>query len=280
MTYCELCECLTEAGIENAGLEAALLIGHFFGISRASILGDPEHDYDSPKLYEAIDRRCEHYPLQYLFGEWDFFSETYHIDENCLIPRADTELLVEYAIEHLPKKARFADLCTGSGCIAISTLVHRPDCTALAADLYEGTLALARKNAERNGVASRLDLLLADVLDGNALDGHGNWDAILCNPPYIRTAVLDTLEKELDFEPRAALDGGPDGLNFYRILLEHHGKLLCENGFLLLEIGYDQKEDILMLAKESGYTSEVKNDLSGNPRMAILHRIAKKENRS
>ncbi len=278
MTYRAICECLIEAGIENADIEAALLLGHFFGASRAAVLGDSERDYESPAFYEALDKRCEHYPLQYIFGEWDFFGESYYVDENCLIPRSDTELLVEYAIEHLPRGARFADLCTGSGCIAISTLVHRPDCAALAIDLYEKTLAVAEKNATRHMVESRLSLALADVLDANALDRAGSFDAIISNPPYIRTAVLDTLAEELDFEPRAALDGGVCGLIFYRAILEHHTSHLKKDGFLLFEIGYDQKQDIMALAKENGYTCEVKNDLSGNPRMAILKRLAKKEN--
>lgn len=272
MTYGSIVECLKDAGIENAETEAALLLAHFCDVSRAQLLSSPQREYEDAALTEAIDRRCDHYPLQYLFGEWDFFGETYFVNESCLIPRSDTECLVEQAISLLPQNARFADLCTGSGCIAISTLKHREDCTALALDLFEETLETAKRNAERNSVASRLTYRLADVLKPNALEGEEKFDAILSNPPYIRTAILNTLEEELFSEPRAALDGGEDGLTFYRAVLSEHGKHLKENGFILFEIGFDQKEDIEALAAFYGYSCEVRNDLSGNPRIALLKR--------
>ncbi|MBO5306319.1 MAG: peptide chain release factor N(5)-glutamine methyltransferase [Clostridia bacterium] len=270
MTYGSIVECLKDARIENAETEASLLLAHFFGASPATILSSPEREYESDALLAAIDRRCEHYPLQYIFGEWDFFEETYFVNESCLIPRSDTECLVEQAISLLPKNAHFADLCTGSGCIAISTLAHREDCTALAIDLFEETLALAKRNAERNGVSPRLELRIADVLSPSVSLGDGKFDAILSNPPYIRTAIIDTLEDELFIEPRAALDGGIDGLVFYRAILENHAKHLKKNGFILFEIGFDQKEDIKALSSLYGYLCEVKNDLSGNPRTALL----------
>ncbi|MBQ7381274.1 MAG: peptide chain release factor N(5)-glutamine methyltransferase [Clostridia bacterium] len=272
MTYGSIVACLKDAGIEGAETEAALLLAHFFGVNRAQFLSFPEREYESDALYSALDRRCEHYPLQYIFGEWDFFEETYFVTESCLIPRADTECLVEQAISLLPKNARFADLCTGSGCIAISTLTHRTDCSALALDLFEETLDVAKRNAERNGVTDRLQFRLADVLTPTALEGEEKFDAILSNPPYIRTAVIDSLEEELFSEPRAALDGGSDGLCFYRAILSHHTKHLKEGGFLLLEIGFDQKEDIEALALCHGYTCEVRCDLSGNPRTAFLRK--------
>ncbi len=276
MTYRELCGYLTDAGIENANVEGALLLGHFFGVSPASLMADPERSYDSDNLLRAVEKRCERYPLQYIFGEWDFYKESYFVNESCLIPRSDTELLVEYAIAHLPKEAHFADLCTGSGCIAVSTLVHRADCTALAVDLYDNTLSMAKKNAMRHGLCNRLTFLCADVLE-DSLPQNESFDAILCNPPYIRTAVLDTLEEELFFEPRAALDGGFDGLEFYRALLSHHIKHLKKNGFLLFEIGFDQKDDLIALSAEHGCCCKIHHDLSGNPRMAVIREVSRKE---
>jgi release factor glutamine methyltransferase len=270
MTYRQITECLADAGIEQAGTEAALLLSHFFGVSHAQLLAAPEKDFQSEPFFAALDKRCEHYPLQYVLGEWYFFNETYYVDPSCLIPRSDTEILVEQAISSLPQGAFFADLCTGSGCIAISTLAHRSDCTALAVDLFEETLAIAKKNAVRNGVDTRLDFLKADVLDANTFDGDLQWDAILSNPPYIRSAVVDTLEQELFSEPRAALDGGADGLCFYRAILAHHAKHLKKDGFILFEIGFDQKEDIEALAAQYGYRCQIGFDLSGNPRTAKL----------
>lgn len=272
VTYSNIVECLQNSNIKNADMEAVLLLEHFFGVSHAQILAFPERDYTSDSLIEALNRRCEHYPLQYLLGEWSFFGETYFVNESCLVPRADTELLVEEAISMLPPNARFADLCTGSGCIAISTLKHRDDCTALVLDLFEKTLKTAKKNAVRNGVDSRLTYRCADILKPDALDGEESFDAILSNPPYIRTNVLQTLEKELFSEPRAALDGGADGLSFYRAILSYHRKHLKKNGFILFEIGFDQKEDIESLASLYEYSCEVKNDLSGNPRTAFLRK--------
>ena len=270
MTYKQITECLADAGIEQAGTEAALLLSHFFGITHAQLHTFPERDYQSDDFFAALDKRCEHYPLQYVLGEWYFFDETYYVDPSCLIPRSDTELLVEQAIASLPMKAHFADLCTGSGCIAISTLAHRSDCTALAVDLFEDTLKIAQKNAVRNGVDARLDFLKADVLCADSFGDDLQWDAILSNPPYIRSAVVDTLEQELFSEPRAALDGGADGMSFYRAILAHHAKHLKKDGFILFEIGFDQKEDIESLAEQHGYSCRIGFDLSGNPRTAML----------
>ena len=256
MTYTELCDTLRDSGIENAEFEAFLLINFFCKRSRAEIFAEPEYQYNKKELFDAVDKRCERYPLQYIFGEWDFFGETYTVNENCLIPRPDTEMLVEYAIKNLPAGARFADLCTGSGCIAISTLVHRPDTSAIAVDVFEKPLELAKVNAERNNVSDRFTAVLCNLLtDELTQDG---FDAVISNPPYIRTAVVDTLEEELFSEPRAALDGGEDGLIFYRKILSVHSKALKSGGFILFEIGYDH--------------CEVRKDLSGNPRMAILKR--------
>lgn len=269
MTYTKICEILIDAGIENAEFEAILLINFFCKKSRAEILSCPDAVYTEKALFDAIDKRCERYPLQYIFGEWDFFGETYTVNENCLIPRSDTEMLVEYAIKNLPAGAHFADLCTGSGCIAVSTLVHRRDATAVGLDLFTETVKLAERNAQRNGVKERFNTVCTDLLAGNPFR-EGEFDAIISNPPYIRTAVVDTLEEELFSEPRAALDGGEDGLIFYRKILSDYAVSLKKGGFILFEIGYDQEKDIIALAQRHGFDCQVKKDLSGNPRMAIL----------
>lgn len=271
MTYTDICDTLRDAGIENARFEAAFLIGFFCKKSQAEILAHSDADYSSSELFDAIDRRIERYPLQYILGEWDFYAETYTVNENCLIPRSDTELLVEYAIKNLPAGAHFADLCTGSGCIAVSTLAHRPDTSAIGLDLFPKTVKLAESNAERNGVGDRFSAICADLLAELAFS-EGEFDAIISNPPYIRTSVVDALEPELFSEPRAALDGGADGLIFYRRILSEYAKCLKTGGFILFEIGYDQAEDIENLAKLYGFSCETHRDLSGNPRMAVLRR--------
>ncbi len=270
MTYNEICLALANAGIENDRGEAGVLICHFCELTQAQLFARRDEDFDSTELLSAVQKRCEHYPLQYILGYWDFCHETYRVTEHTLIPRPDTEKLVELAIRMLPKGGRFADLCTGSGCVAISTLAARPDCTAVAVDLFEPTLAVARENAERNGVGDRIGFVCADVMNPSFMEPLGPFDCILSNPPYIESETVGTLEKELSFEPRAALDGGLDGLDFYRVILGRYGQYLRPGGKMLLEIGYDQAKAIGALCADRGFGCEVYKDYGGNDRVAVL----------
>lgn len=271
MTYYEICARLSAAGIEDAETDAALLLAHFGGISRATLPFRRDEDVSDEALEEAVSRRCSRYPLQYLIGVWDFCGQSYEVNAHTLIPRADTECLVEQALRMLPRGARFADLCTGSGCIAVSTLCMRRDTEAIAVDLFPETLAVAERNAARNGVADRVRFLQADVLAPLPLES-GSLDAILSNPPYIRTEVVRNLEPELFYEPTAALDGGGDGLDFYRAILQLHTPLLKEQGFILFEIGYDQGADLQKLAESYGFSCRIVRDLGGCDRVAVLTR--------
>lgn len=245
---------LLAAGIENAALEAAWLCEHFGG--------------EVPT--QAVERRAAHYPLQYILGEWEFCHERYEVSEHCLIPRADTELLVEQAAALLPQGARFLDLCTGSGCVAISTLCMRLDTTATAVDLFDETLALAKRNAERNGVASRVLFEKADVLLPPDERFSGGYQAVLANPPYITRAAMECLQAEVRHEPSAALFGGEDGLDFYRAILGNWQGVLLEGGFFLFEIGYDQGAALRALGEQYGYGCRVLRDLGGNDRVVAL----------
>lgn len=257
MTELQITEKLLSSGIENARWEAKLLC--------ESLTGEA--------LAVAVERRCTGYPLQYLLGRWEFYRETYEVNENCLIPRADTEILVEKAISLLPQGARFLDLCTGSGCVAISTLCARPDTEAVAVDLFEKTLELALRNAARNGVAKRMTGMLADVLAAPPTDlAEGSFDAILSNPPYIRAEVMPTLQREVQHEPAAALCGGADGLDFYRAILERWSALLRPHGIFLFEIGYDQAEDLAALGEKYGFSHTVWRDYGGNDRVVMLQK--------
>ena len=270
MTYQEIVKALLAAGIESAEWEAQLLLSHFFSADRALILSERNRTYESELLSSALERRCKREPLQYILGEWDFYRQTYEVTPDCLIPRSDTEILVEEAIKRLPKNAFFADLCTGSGCIAISVLAERKDTKAYAADKFEKTLNLATRNAEKNRVRERFTPLCLDVLT-DALPDNLTFDAILCNPPYITPSVIDGLSPEVHFEPRAALDGGEDGLIFYRTLLRTMRPHLKTDGFFLFEIGYDQGESLLSLAREYDYpTVRILRDLSGNDRVVYI----------
>ena len=271
MTYREICTALSRGGVDSAEWDAALLLEHFCGISRTACLAAPDVDHPSPALAEAVSRRATRYPLQYLLGEWQFYRQTYEVSPDCLIPRADTELLVETATRLLPQGAYFADLCTGSGCIAISTLAERPDTRALALEKFPRTLALAVRNAAKNGVTSRFEAIEGDVLAPQFLPSDVQFDAILSNPPYIRPDVIATLEPELAAEPHAALDGGADGLDFYRAILAAAPAHLRPNGFVLFEIGYDQAQAVSELAREAGFADvRLLRDLGGCDRALLL----------
>ena len=151
-SYQSLTQALAAAGIDTPAYEAALLLERFAKASRATLMTDRDRPYSTPGLESAVTRRLSREPLQYILGEWEFFGCVFTVSPHCLVPRPDTELLVETAIRVLPNNARAVDLCTGSGCIAVATLVHRPDVTADALELYPETLKLACENAKRNGV--------------------------------------------------------------------------------------------------------------------------------
>ena len=273
MTYREICDRFRIAGIESAEWDAELLLEHFCGVDRLVILANPDRTWSSPALDEAVRKRASRYPLQYLIGEWAFYRQTYEVSPDCLIPRADTEILVEEAIKRLPKDAFFADLCTGSGCIAISTLAERPDTRAVAVEKFAPTLALAVKNAQKNKVSDRFEPLCADVLKDGFLPSGSLYDAILSNPPYIRREVLATLAPELAVEPQVALDGGEDGLIFYRAIVAYGAKHLKPNGFFLFEIGFDQAEDLKEIGVAAGFSEfSVTRDFGGCDRVVCLAR--------
>lgn len=265
MRFSELLEGLAAAGIEEAAVEARLLFSHFSGLSAAALLGaDPA--CSEPGLAAALSRRTSGEPLAYILGEAPFFRGSFAVGPGCLVPRADTERLVELAIERLPRGAHFADLCTGSGAIAVSVLLDRRDTTAEAIDVSEVALDYAKRNAERHGVTDRLTLCRKDLLTATPT---GRYDAILSNPPYIPSATVSTLSREVRHEPSLALDGGADGLRFYRRLLSLAG-LLTPGGFFLFECGYDQKEAMAALAAAAGYTFEPFYDYGKNFRVALI----------
>ncbi len=218
---------------------------------------------------DAYRRLKAREPLAYILGEWYFYGETYHVTPDVLIPRSDTEILVETAIQRIPRGGVFADLCTGSGCIAVSVLCHRPDLTAAAVDISDSALKIAQENAVINGVGSRIEFINGDITsDGFAesLLHNRTFDALLSNPPYIMSEIIGKLESEVLAEPRIALDGGHDGLRFYRALKQLREKILKFDGITLLEIGYDQAESLLHLF----CGGEILKDYSGNNRVFVI----------
>ena len=219
-------------------------------------------------------------PLAYILGEWYFYGLTFRLNSDCLIPRPDTEHIVEKAIEMLPKGGVFADLCTGSGCIAISVLKNRPDLRAYAADISENALSAVKENAAALGIGTgrlsdgaRLETVKTDLLKAELSEFLPKVDGILCNPPYIKTDVLKTLET-IKNEPVTALDGGEDGLTFYHRLIPRSAGILKPDGVLIYEIGYDQAADVSRIASENSLSCRIFRDYGGNDRVALM----KKEN--
>ena len=224
---------------------------------------------DYAALDAAIARREAHEPLAYIVGSRGFWRDDFIVTKDTLIPRPETELLVETAVRMLPRGARFADLCTGTGCVGLSILRERPDLTVTLVDLFPATLDVARANAAALGLAPRVTFVQADVLDPAQLTVAGApWDAVVSNPPYIPTRVIPTLSPEVLHEPSAALDGGDDGLTFYRAMLS--GAEDISKGPIYFEIGYDQGDALPAIAAAHGYSCEIIPDLAGLSRVAVV----------
>ena len=266
MKLSEAIALLSGAGIENPRGEARILFREIGKVKDSELYGfDPSSD--SPELMRAIERRTKREPLQYIIGKCDFYNECYEVTPDCLIPRQDTEILVDYAVKNLPDGAHFLDLCTGSGCIAISTLKNTKNTHAIAVDLSDGALAVAKRNAESLCVSDRIEFIGTDVLKSKIdVDVY----AILSNPPYVTESAYASLEPEIYHEPREAFVGGADGLIFYRRITELYKDSILNGGFIAFEIGYDQADALLNIAKENLLSCEIIKDYSGNDRVAVL----------
>ncbi|MBR5817796.1 MAG: peptide chain release factor N(5)-glutamine methyltransferase, partial [Clostridia bacterium] len=225
---------LKDAGIEDAKREARIIFRELCKKSELDIL---DKDCESPLADEAVLRRCKREPLQYIIGKVGFFGEEYFVSPACLIPRADTEILVEQAVKRIPEGEYFIDLCTGSGCIAISTLSNTKNTRCVAVDISEDALLLAKKNAEHNGVSDRIELLNADAVKKEV---EGEFFALLSNPPYIRKEVYEKLETEIFHEPKIALVAEDGGLFFYKRIIPLYKNKIKKGGFMAFEIGYVQ----------------------------------------
>lgn len=267
MTLDEAIRILTDAGVDSPSHDAEELFCHFGGYSKSTLYMMSRIESDSPRLIEAIERRAKREPLQYIIGKAYFYREEYKVTPDCLIPRFDTELLVDYAVKNLPRGAVFMDLCTGSGCVAISVLCNSCDTYAIAVDIDGGALAVAEENAHTNGVSNRIHLRRADLMT-EVVDEPVY--AVLSNPPYVSEEAYRGLEGEIFCEPPHAFLGGEDGGDFYRHLTPIYKEKIDKNGFIAYEIGYDQADLLRSIAEENHMSCEILKDLSGNDRVAVL----------
>ncbi len=262
---------LGEADIEEAELDARLLLEFVCGTDRNTLLVHGERDVSEEEYGRycgLIERRAVHVPLQHLTGEQDFMGLTFLVNKDVLVPRQDTEVLVEEAMKHLHDGMRILDLCTGSGCILLSLLHYSNDCEGVGVDLSARALSVAGKNYEIQRT-QRPDMK-ARFLEGNLFEGlEDRFDMIVSNPPYIKTDVIDTLMPEVrEYEPVMALDGGTDGLVFYRRIAGDAGAYLNGGGMLFFEIGCEQAADVCKIMEAAGFREvEVVKDFAGLDRV-------------
>ena len=263
---------LKENDIEECSLKAKLLLSYvlikpkeFLIINQEKKLSEEEQE----KFYRLLEQMIDNVPLQYLVNKQEFYGIEFFINENVLIPQPDTEILVEEVINisNRENKKEILDMCTGSGAIAIALSKNIKNANIIATDISDKALEIAKKNDKEN----KVNFIKSDMFENLK---NKKFDVIVSNPPYIKTDRIKTLSKEVQKEPMLALDGGKDGLNFYRIIINNADKHLNSNGYLCLEIGDDQKEEVVQLLKQKKYKEIYsKKDLSGNDRIVVAKNV-------
>jgi release factor glutamine methyltransferase len=264
---------LDQAGIDNPRLEARRLLAHALAVTVETLLRDPDADIE-PTTYDALlSRRAAHEPLALITGHREFWSLDFTVSAATLIPRADSETLIEAALAVLPDRAqvrRMLDLGTGTGCLLLAALREYPASFGIGTDRSAAACLLARSNA----AMLRMDNRAAMVCGDWAAPMAGRFELILCNPPYIPSGDLLSLMPEVArFEPASALDGGPDGLSAYRRILPDVPRLLAPGGVAILELGVGQAAAVSALADGFGLVARTRADLAGIPRALLLSRL-------
>lgn len=257
---------LQKAGIEDYVFEAKQIIKHITGFSSSEILMNYTNalsEYQSNNLTAIIRQRELRYPLQYIFGEWSFYGRDFYVGPGVLVPRADTETVIEVCLDYLKdkKEPKILDLCAGSGCIGITLAKEIKDSTCLMAEKFPEAMRYAEKNIIRNKAEN------ARVISGDIFEGAGNedkYDLIVSNPPYIPEKDTETVSPETKYEPHTALYSGADGLEFYRAITENYKGSLKQNGMLCYEVGIGQANAVKEILKTAGFADiGTKKDLNG-----------------
>ncbi|QDH16158.1 peptide chain release factor N(5)-glutamine methyltransferase [Swingsia samuiensis] len=268
---------LEKAGIEDARREARLLLswvlekglGSLFLVKSVSL-------EDEEKYQNLVMRRAQHEPLAFITGEVGFWTLDFYTSPATLIPRADSEALIEAVLKIIPDKQKdmsFLDLGTGTGCLLLSALSEYVNAWGVGIDLSPEAASLAQKNAKRNHLATR-SFFVAAHWESPMI---GQFDLVFSNPPYVKSADIEGLMPEVStYEPARALDGGEDGLDAYRVLLENIPRVLTPNGYVVFEVGVDQIDDVCVLGQRQGFKEVLRqNDLGGIPRALVLQFIGK-----
>lgn len=263
---------LKNAGINDNVFEAKQIIKYVTGYSNAQILSnytDKLTEFQRDNLTSIMKQRLIRYPLQYILGKWDFFGRTYKVGPGVLIPRQDTETVIDTCLESLKNKENpeVLDLCTGTGCIGITIACEVDTSNVTLVEKYEEAARYARDNINNNS-ANNATLVIDDVLKAPLTDKK--YDLIVSNPPYIRTGEIEELQAEVKYEPDTALDGGYDGLIFYKTIAKEYKNSIKSGGRLVFEIGFDQGEDVKHILLENGYKDiKVIKDYSENDRVVF-----------
>jgi release factor glutamine methyltransferase len=265
--YMDIRQQLIRMGISQASLEAREMVTYVAGKTREEFYRDariyvPDHIYRG--VHELLERRLKGEPLAYIVGEWEFMGIPLDIDQNVQIPRVDTELLAETAIGWLKKngrrESRVLDLCTGSGCIGIAIAKNLPDSRVILADISAKALAVARGNVRRHDLSARLACIRVDAGKPGSIT-LGMFDMIVSNPPYIPSSDIMGLDPSVrNYEPKIALDGGEDGLDFFRSIASGYVQLLRKGGALMLECGFGQAPNVREILHEAGY-GEIRTEI-------------------
>ena len=266
---------LKQNNIENSTLKAKILLANILNVKKEYLLIHSEEEVkqeDKIKYENCIKELIKGKPLQYITNKQEFMGLDFYVDENVLIPQPDTEILVEKAIEiaETTQKNKILDMCTGSGCIAISLAKKINNAQITAVDISNSALNVANKNAINNNVEKKIKFINSDMFNNI----EEKFDIIVSNPPYIETETINKLEIEVQNEPHLALDGGIDGLKFYKTIANNAFKYLNENGYLLLEIGYNQQNSVTQLLQDIGKYKNIETvkDLGGNYRVVIARK--------
>jgi len=277
-------EYLTDKGVDSPRLSAELLLSHILGMKRIELYTQfdksvPKQQLD--KLHDLVKRAGQHEPIAYLTGKAEFYSLQFEVSPDCMIPRPETELLAERAIEFLRTRSGtqfVCDLCTGCGCIAVAIAKNTPGAQIIATDISDAALRVAAANVEKYQLKDRIELLQGDLFDPimPQLDVH-KFDLIVCNPPYVSAPEFEALDKNVkDYEPGPALLAGNDGLDIYRRICEKVDQFLKPDAALILEIGYAQGRAIKELLEQTGIFAEIKieKDLHKNDRVVIARKTS------
>jgi release factor glutamine methyltransferase len=254
---------------ENPDFEAEQIIKHVLKISKNSYLLNKNmqiEDKKLEKLYETLKMRMDRIPLQYICKEWEFYGLRIFCGKGCLVPRQETELIAQETIKRLKPRGHFIDLCTGSGCISVAVLNNVKQSSAQSVDISAKALKYAEKNCKYHNLEDRMDIIRCDI---KKFVPKRKADIIVANPPYIKSKDMPHLPPEVKYEPEIALDGGEDGLDFYRIIAARYARYLKKNGIIICETGYDTAKEVKQIFEENGFEAEIFKDVFGEYRMCV-----------